>query len=476
MEEMTRPTRRAAAFGLAALAAAPAARARPARADVLILGAGLSGLHAARLLEAEGFKVLVLEGSGRIGGRVVTLDDLPGAPNGGATQVGAGYARVRKTCADLSIALVPSDEADSAGAALSIRGRTFPLAEWAKAPENRLGEKFKTLPPQAILSRLAREANPLTDTAAWREPAAQAHDVSAASYLAAAGLNPEMIRLAEVSLNGNRLETYSMLNIWRTLTLFTQEREMGRLELLRDGGQRLPEAMANSLSGEIRTGVIVHAIEPRRRSVRARTNAGEFEAPFAIATMPFAALRAVKIEAPLPKAQRAAIDSLPYTQILQLHLEAETPFWEGDGLAAEMWTDGPLERIFPGRDRSGRSPNGLLLAWINGEPAAALAKKTDAELEALARAEFARLRPASEGRVRLRRALRWTAENPFAGGAYMHWAPGQIAAFAETMGAAAGRLHFAGEHLSYLHTGMEGAMESGERAALAILTEAGARR
>jgi monoamine oxidase len=81
------------------------------------------------------------------------------------------------------------------------------------------------------------------------------------------------------------------------------------------------------------------------------------------------------------------------------------------------------------------------------------------------------LRPAA--RVRLRRAVRWTPENPLAGGAYMHWAPGQVARWAEGMGAPAGRLHFAGEHLSRTYTGMEGAMESGENAAVAVMTAMG---
>ncbi|MFO0113642.1 MAG: NAD(P)-binding protein, partial [Betaproteobacteria bacterium] len=50
-------------------------RAQVASLDVIVIGAGLAGLHAARLLEAFGLKVRVLEASKRIGGRIFTLDD-----------------------------------------------------------------------------------------------------------------------------------------------------------------------------------------------------------------------------------------------------------------------------------------------------------------------------------------------------------------------------------------------------------------
>ena len=70
--------------------------------------------------------------------------------------------------------------------------------------------------------------------------------------------------------------------------------------------------------------------------------------------------------------------------------------------------------------------------------------------------------------MRVRAVQRWTASNSRAGGAYMHWAPGQIARWAGRMGEPADRLVFAGEHLGLVHTGMEAAMESAERAVAAV--------
>jgi len=73
--------------------------AKPGRArnpsQVLVIGAGLSGLNAALLLEEQGVDVQVIEGRGRVGGRIKTLDDIPGNPEAGGFNFGGGYARLR---------------------------------------------------------------------------------------------------------------------------------------------------------------------------------------------------------------------------------------------------------------------------------------------------------------------------------------------------------------------------------------------
>jgi monoamine oxidase len=458
------PSRRATLIGLGASAVVVPAFARTNfSAQVIVIGAGASGLETALRLEAAGLDVQVVEASNRIGGRMNTLYDLPGQPNAGGVQIGASYTRLRARAAALGIELFPEPTAPRA-TSLNLGGRMLAGRDWGNAPENSFPASFKMTPPSAALFAAAGGANnPLKTFDDWRGPLGLSADVSADAFLMRLGFDAAARRLVDVGLNGNRLDTYSIVNVMRSLTLFGAERTSGGVSsMVRGGSQRLPEAMARALKKPVMMGQAVRAIATNAQGgTLTLANGTRMSAQAIVAAVPFPVLRAIQIRAPLSRETHEAIAALPYTQIKQIFLEPEKRYWQSDGLPIDMWTDGPLERIFSVRDGEGKD-TGIIYVWLNGTGAQGF------DLASLS-ARMTALRPASEGKFKVRHVQDWTSTNPLAGGAYMHWAPGQIARWAGKMGAPAGRMFFAGEHLGLVHTGMEAAFESGERAATDVL-------
>ena len=144
-------------------------------------------------------------------------------------------------------------------------------------------------------------------------------------------------------------------------------------------------------------------------------------------------------------------------------------YWEMDGLPPSMWTDRSPGRFMALKNDPGRPTEVTsCLAFVNGEAALMLDRLTPEDATATVLADLARMRPSTKGALKPVKVWSWI-RNPFAGGAYAYWHPGQITRLAGGMAKPWHRVHLAGEHTAVIDRGMEGAMESGERAALEVM-------
>lgn len=465
---------RTAAAGTAALVFGGCGRrSAPERADVVVIGAGLAGLNAARILEAQGAAVIVLEASQRAGGRVETRFDLPGSPELGAADIGVIYARILDAAKELGLELVPWPPGVP-GYWFHVGGQEFTAEQWPTLEINPLDGELRDINPAGLLRRFLPRPNPLPDLSAWMRDEFAALDIPFGQYLSEQGAPASATPLLSIgnqfdSLNAEsalwklRGIKFSMLSVSQAMA-----KQVPIRQFIRGGMSRLTDEMASSLRREVRFGHGVTAINNDRDAIEVICeNGAGFRADLAICTLPLPVLRGISIRPALPPPVARAVRDIPYGAATSVVLQIREPYWEVDGMPPNIWTDLPLQRGFVNPSPSGGDDH----LWIFNTGPSDLSRRdwTDAQIGSYVVEQLNRVRPSTKGRVELA-AVRAFTRDPMTLGTYASRAPGQISEFRNVFSAPVDRIVFAGEHTAELNSGMEGAMESGERAALAIST------
>lgn len=438
-------------------------------ADVIVIGAGLAGLQAAILLQDEGARVLTLEARDRVGGRVHTLDQVEGRPEAGGSEIGGGYAR---TLAMLQrLGGLPNHkwiDTIQLPFALHVKDRLIDVKDWEQSPLNDLaGAERRSfgMGPFALAQTLLPPQSPLEDFAAWLDPRHAGLDVPFDAWLRDRGTSANALRYLDGMMS---TETAGQISALWQLRAARVAPTMGSIDSLRRitaGMSRLPEGMAALLKEPVRLESPVVAIREQSGLMEVVTrDRRRYRAKHVVCTVPLPVLRQMTIEPGLPPLQREAVASVPYTRGLSVFFHVDRPYWDEDGLPASTWTLGELGRVF----RYSYPGGHFLWNFKAGLSARGYERLSDDEAGRRALAEFVAVRPSVEGRVRPMAVFNWDRD-PWTQGHLPYRAPGQVRRYGAVLGQAHGRLHFAGDHTAVLMTGMEGAMESGERAALDIL-------
>ncbi len=439
--------------------------------EVIVIGAGLAGLNAALELQDAGIDVLVLEASDRVGGRVLTLDFGDGPVEAGATTYGPTHLRGLGLLKRFRIATDVFDK--DIGFAYSVNGVLCEGEDWSASAGNRLVGVERDILPSRIDNYYMQCFLPFEGPDDWLDPRYAEYDIPFADFLRAKGVSDEALRLTNMCINADDIQTVSALSIFRDANKW---REVGytdpkhfnqygaaqyRPTFAVKGGQTLPTAMADALSRPVAFGKDVRAIEYSKDFATVGCLDGtRYRARRVVVAVPMVTLRTIDFSPPLPGLLHEAILTAKASGNTGFFLRAKRRYWEDDGLPPSLWTDTVFERLLVGPREDGED---ALRIWINGDNARRVDRMGDRAGNLLLET-LARLRPSTAGNLEVIGRVSWGAD-PLIGGEKYVMGPGQVTRYGKTLSKPVGPLHWAGEHHKSRDQGLEAALQSGERAA-----------
>lgn len=444
--------------------------------DVIVVGAGLSGLVAARAIARAGRRVRVLEARDRVGGRTLSAQERGQIVDLGGQWIGDRHVRLRALAAELGVPTFPQY---AAGRKILDRGdgklRTFKgllpkiglfgVADLglALARLERLARRVPLEDPRAAPGAAALDAASLAD---WIERGVRTR--GAREMLGLAAQMILAVEPREVSFLYFLLYARSGAGLQRLMEIERGAQE-GRFTA---GAQSICARLAGELGDRIALDHAMHAIEQDASGVVVRTAAGAFRGRRAILALPPAMLRKVAFAQPLPPARAQLHARMPMGSVIKCVASYERPFWREAGYSGEAFsTAGLVRATFD--DCSPSGDHAALVAFVVGDAAKQLARRPEAERRGAIEAELARLHGPAAGAPVSYVDKDWTSDE-WSGGCYVGiMPPGLLSEAVGALQAPHGRLHFAGTETARHHMGyLEGAIEAGERAAAEVLADA----